>query len=105
MSEPTAQGRYIESSGVGSNRDELLFFFVCYAHIVRRVNTNGITPNRNGYLRDPDGTFVSFDDPNAAQLPLSEVNIGTTPRRINASGAVTGYYSDSNGARHAFVMQ
>jgi hypothetical protein len=60
---------------------------------------------RHGYLRDPDGTFVTFDDPSAAQLPLSEANIATTPRGISASGAVTGYYSDSNGARHAFIMQ
>ena len=60
---------------------------------------------RHGYLRDPDGTFATFDDPNAAQLPLSEANIATTPRGINASGAVTGFYSDSNGARHAFSMQ
>jgi hypothetical protein len=60
---------------------------------------------RHGYLRQPDGTFTSFDDPDAAQLPLSDANIGTTPRRINASGAVTGYFSDANGVRHAFIMQ
>jgi hypothetical protein len=60
---------------------------------------------RHGYLRAPGGTFTSFDDPNAAQMPLSDQFIGTTPRGINASGAVVGTYSDTNGVRHAFVMQ
>jgi hypothetical protein len=60
---------------------------------------------RHGYLRQADGTFVSFDDPNAAQLPLSATNLGTTPRHINATGAVAGVYSDANGVRHAFLMQ
>jgi uncharacterized membrane protein len=60
---------------------------------------------RHGYLREADGTFISFDDPNAAQLPLSGANIGTSPRRINASGVVTGYYSDANGVRHGFIME
>jgi hypothetical protein len=84
-----------------------------HSSLAQGINDSGVVVGeyrdanlvRHGYLRDPDGTFVSFDDPNAAQLPLSEVNTGTTPRRMNASGAVTGYYSDSNGARHAFVMQ
>jgi uncharacterized membrane protein len=60
---------------------------------------------RHGYLQQSDGTFVSFDDPNAAQLPLTNMNVGTTALRINASGAVVGYYSDSAGVRHAFVWQ
>ncbi len=58
---------------------------------------------RHGYLRAADGTFTSFDDPNAAQMSLSDQFIGTSPRRINASGAVVGTYSDANGVRHAFV--
>jgi hypothetical protein len=54
---------------------------------------------------DHDGTFVSFDEPNAAQLPLSNTNLGTLPRSINAGGAVAGLYSDANGVRHAFIWQ
>ena len=60
---------------------------------------------RHGFLRQPDGTFVSFDDPQAAQLPLSDTNLGTDPRDINASGAVVGFYSDVNGVRHGFIWQ
>jgi len=60
---------------------------------------------RHGYVEEPGGTFVSFDDPNAAQLPLSSVNIGTTALRINASGTVVGFYSDSAGVRHGFIWQ
>ncbi len=60
---------------------------------------------RHAYLREPDGSFISFDDPEAAQLPLSAVNQGTVPRSINASGAVAGFYSDANGVRHAFIWQ
>jgi len=60
---------------------------------------------RHGFLRESDGTFVSFDDPQAAQLPLSSVNQGTVPLGINASGAVVGFYSDANGVRHGFTWQ
>jgi len=60
---------------------------------------------RHGYLRQPNGTFTSFDDPDAAQLPLSNTNLGTIPRSINANGAVAGLYSDANGVRHAFIWQ
>jgi hypothetical protein len=60
---------------------------------------------RHGYLLQPDGTFVSFDDPNAAQLPLSTTNLGTTPYRINAGGAIAGLFTDSSGVRHGFVRQ
>lgn len=60
---------------------------------------------RHGYLRKADGTFVTLDDPKAAQLPSSLTNLDTIPRRINASGAVVGLFSDSAGVRHAFIWQ
>ena len=60
---------------------------------------------RHGYLRNPDGTFVTFDDPDAAQLPATFVSLGTAPRRVNASGAVVGLYTDGMGVRHGFVRQ
>jgi hypothetical protein len=31
--------------------------------------------------------------------------VGTEPRRLNASGAVAGYYSDVNRVRHGFLWQ
>jgi hypothetical protein len=60
---------------------------------------------RHGYLRQPDGNFVSFDDPDAAQLPLSATDDGTVPLSINANGAVAGFYADANGVRHGFIWQ
>jgi uncharacterized membrane protein len=60
---------------------------------------------RHGYLRQPDGTVVSFDDPEAAQLPVSTTDVGTEPRSINANGAVVGFYADANGVRHGFIWQ
>jgi uncharacterized membrane protein len=60
---------------------------------------------RHGYLRQPDGTFISFDDPEAAQLPLSTTDDGTNPRSINANGVVVGFYADANGVRHGFIWQ
>jgi hypothetical protein len=60
---------------------------------------------RHGYLRQPDGNFVSFDDPEAAQLPLSTTHEGTVPFGINMNGAVVGYYADANGVRHGFIWQ
>jgi len=81
--------------------------------IAEGINDNGVIVGeyrdtnlvRHGYIRQADGSFISFDEPNAAQLPLSSVNIGTDPRRINLSGEIVGLYSDSAGVRHAFIMQ
>ncbi len=61
---------------------------------------------RHGYVRNTDGSFVVLDDPNAAQLPASSsTNLDTVAWRINASGAVAGLYSDTNGVRHGFLWQ
>jgi hypothetical protein len=57
----------------------------------------------HGYLREPDGGFTSFDAPGAAQLPESSGNLGTAPRRINASGTIVGLFSDAAGTRHGFT--
>jgi uncharacterized membrane protein len=64
---------------------------------------------RHGYLRRPNGSFVTLDDPDAAAVsgrganPI--VNLGTEPLGINDSGAVIGDYSDANGERHGFLWQ
>jgi hypothetical protein len=84
-----------------------------HTSFAKAINDNGVVVGeyrdanlvRHGYLRQPDGTFTSFDDPDAAQLPLSNTNLGTIPRSINANGAVAGLYSDANGVRHAFIWQ
>ena len=52
----------------------------------------------HGYLRAPDGTFTTFDPTGSgAQIEI------VIPYQINASGAVTGTYTDINGVRHGFL--
>ncbi len=51
-----------------------------------------------------NGTFTQIDEPNAGTGSVSSYQKeGTTPAAINASGVVTGYYSDSSGNRHGFI--
>lgn len=77
------------------------------------INDNGVIAGeyrdaklvRHGYIRQADGSFITFDAPNAALVPSTLVNIGTAPRRINGSGEIVGTYSDAAGVRHAFVRQ
>ena len=47
---------------------------------------------RHGFVRDPAGNITAFDPPGGY----------TTPESINDSGAITGFYSDSNG-EHGFL--
>jgi len=52
----------------------------------------------HGYLRAPGGTFTTFDPTGSgAQIEI------VIPYQINASGAVTGTYTDINGVRHGFL--
>ena len=60
---------------------------------------------RYGYIRATDGTVVTFDDPDAAQLRVSNINLGTYPQRVNASGAIVGSFSDATGTSHGFIRQ
>jgi len=59
--------------------------------------TDGKTSH--GYLRTADGTFVILDAPNAAAPG------GTGAERINAAGAVIGFYADPQNVTHGFVYQ
>lgn len=54
----------------------------------------------HGYIRDPDGSFVVVDNPNAAETP----NKGTDVNDINATGEVVGDYTDAAGVRHGFLL-
>lgn len=49
---------------------------------------------QHGFLRTPDGSFVTVDPPGSA---------GTQPESINDSGAITGYYLDTNNVYHGFL--
>lgn len=55
----------------------------------------------HGYIRSPDGKFVTFDAPGADMNP-GDFN-GTFPVSINDAGMVSGYYIDSNNVFHSFV--
>ncbi len=55
----------------------------------------------HGYLRNPDGTLVVLDDPQAA---LS-TNSGTVATDINANGAIAGYYHDQSNVKHGFLRK
>jgi hypothetical protein len=53
------------------------------------------TPGRtHGFIRDPEGNFTTFDPPGS---------ISTMAQGINAGGAVTGFYQESNNVDHGFV--
>ena len=50
------------------------------------------------------GTWTEIDEPNAGTGEYDNNNKeGTVPVAINASGVVTGYYSDSSGTNHGFI--
>lgn len=53
----------------------------------------------HGYLRNPDGTFIDFDAPDAGK----GFTQGTIPLGLNDLGVVTGFYFDSNNVNHGFV--
>jgi hypothetical protein len=64
---------------------------------------NGNSGPRHGYVRTADGTFTSFDAPDAGTGPAPQ---GTTPfgdAEINPAGAVTGFYVDFSYVYHGFV--
>lgn len=58
------------------------------------VDANGA----HGYLRTPDGTFTTFDPTGSG----TQIDI-VIPYEVNASGAVTGTYTDNNGIDHGFL--
>jgi len=61
------------------------------------INDSGAitgTVGKHGFVRAPDGTITVFDPP---------ASVNTLPQRINASGAIAGYYFDAQGNGHGFV--
>ncbi len=88
--------------GTGSN-----FFF--FGTIPGLNNSGAVTATYldanyvfHGFLRSPNGTFITFDAPGADLTP-GDFN-GTVPGSINESGVITGYYFDSNFVPHGFVF-
>lgn len=58
-------------------------------------DANGIS---HGFLRSPEGEFVTFDVPGAG-------GYGSVPQALNREGAIVGYYSDANYLTHAFLRR
>jgi hypothetical protein len=52
------------------------------------------TGMQHGFLRTPDGSFVTIDPQGSA---------GTLPEGVNDSGAITGFYADASGVYHGFL--
>jgi hypothetical protein len=51
---------------------------------------------QHGFLRNPDGTFTTFDPPGS---------VSTGPTGINPEGAITGFYYDAAFVLHGFVRE
>jgi hypothetical protein len=56
----------------------------------------------HGFVRAPDGTITVFDAPGAGTGSLQGTFLSTI-EGLNAAGAISGGYSDSNGVFHGFV--
>lgn len=80
---------------------------VGYGTFVSVINTLGAVAGsdldsggvEHGFVRNPDGTFATFDAPGAD----TSSGHGTWVESMNDDGAVAGYYSDSSNVYHAFV--
>jgi len=55
----------------------------------------------HGFVRAPDGTFTTFDDPDAGTIAGSYQR--TAALNINPAGLIAGNYLDSNSIHHGFV--
>src|SRR5664279_2862525 len=53
----------------------------------------------HGFLRKPNGEFITFDAPGADSSPFN----GTSPTSINDLGAIAGSYVDASGISHGFL--
>lgn len=63
--------------------------------------TNDANYVSHAFLRSPNGQIISFQAPGADINPADAQ--GTCATAINALGAITGYYGDSNGMSHGFL--
>jgi hypothetical protein len=90
--------------------DEGPFGLGCYADCTMGLNDWGaitgyyLDANNvfHGFVRSPEGWFVTFDAPGADTTP-NDFN-GTFPVSINDEGAVTGFYIDGNNLYHGFLL-
>jgi hypothetical protein len=93
-------------AGTGSGQGTGCFSYTdCSTLINNRGAITGYYLDANnvfhGFVRSPDGTFTSFEAPDADTNP-NDFN-GTLPNAINDCGAITGNYYDVNNVAHGFV--
>jgi len=58
------------------------------------IDTTPPVVRTRAYVRDPEGNFTTFDPPGS---------VSTVPQSINARGAISGYYNESNQRFFGFV--
>jgi len=60
----------------------------------------------HGFVRATNGTIGTFDPPNVATTHTctSYGSFGTIPTSIDTAGDIVGTYTDTNGARHSFLL-
>ena len=109
VSASAGQPRFISfdapGAGTGPYQGTGCFYYDCYGLINNLGEITGYYLDANnvyhGYLRSPDGKFLTFDAP-SADLTANDFN-GTFPVSLNDWGVVTGYYIDKNNVVHGFV--
>ncbi|HZQ69220.1 MAG TPA: hypothetical protein VFA68_11930 [Terriglobales bacterium] len=79
----TAHGRPTVAYGI-NNTNSVVGFFV-----------NATATATHGFLRGPGGVLTQIDVPGSTSTACTS---------INDAGVITGFYSDSNGATHSFIL-
>jgi hypothetical protein len=88
-------------AGLGANLDE--------GTVAVAINDFGVIAGQfedasitfHGFIRRPDGAFVTFDAPGAGAVPGQ--GQGTLAYSLNLEGSTAGIYIDASGVQHGFV--
>jgi len=88
-------------AGLGANLDE--------GTVAVAINDFGVIAGQfedanitfHGFIRHPDGSFVTFDAPGAGAVPGQ--GQGTLAYSLNLEGTTAGIYIDASGVQHGFV--
>jgi len=88
-------------AGLGANLDE--------GTVAVAINDFGVIAGQfedanitfHGFIRYPDGSFVTFDAPGAGAVPGQ--GQGTLAYSLNLEGTTAGIYIDASGVQHGFV--
>ena len=85
-----------------------------YGTVGIAINTAGVIAGRymdnncisHGLVRATNGTIGTFDPPNVATTHTCTDygDFGTVPTSIDTAGDIVGTYTDTNGARHSFLL-